>query len=149
MTINCKSAGDSGKVSEEGASVSLRPHTLHDEDDQLDSTREKQLKRLFLGVILIEIALNYDVGAVPAVLESIQGEFAMDPWMQGERCKSWWRNLTLTDHLVIYRPSWWPAVHRPDRDLALCWPLAAEEGRQVCPQYIHAAQCRMLQYIRS
>jgi hypothetical protein len=56
---------------------------VHEEEDA-DSANEKQIRSLFFGVILVEIALNYDVGAVPAVLESIQGEFAMDPWVQGE-----------------------------------------------------------------
>ena len=69
--------------------MSLKPNLHRQEVD-------KTVKLIFFGIFLLEVALNYDVGAVPAVLESIKEEFSMDPWMQGLLGGLQYIGLTLT-----------------------------------------------------
>ena len=57
-------------------------------DTQPVRTREevseaKKVNRLFIIIVFLEIAVNYDSGAVPAVLQFIVGDFQMKPAEQG------------------------------------------------------------------
>ena len=49
--------------------------------DQLN--RQRVIKKIFYTIFIAEMVINFDSGAVPAVLSSIKKDFILEPWELG------------------------------------------------------------------
>ena len=45
--------------------------------------KNKALSRLFLAIFFVQIAINFDSGAVPAMLDQIKQDLSLEPWEMG------------------------------------------------------------------
>lgn len=78
MPASASEGGDEG--SHEGGVHLERRGSIQDPDAL---ARQRIIKRIFYTIFICEMVINFDSGAVPAVLEQIKSDFVLEPWELG------------------------------------------------------------------